>query len=261
MSTRIKQRFDALKQEKRAALVTFTMAYDPDLATSLGVLKSLPAAGADIIELGMPFSDPMADGPAIQEAGIRALKAGAKLAGVLDMARQFREGEKDTPLVLMGYYNPVQSFGLEKFVDAARDAGVDGLIIVDLPPEEDKPLFALTQKSGIALIKLVTPTTDEARLKVILPTAGGFLYYVAVAGVTGTKSASQGSIQTAVSMIKKHTDLPVAVGFGINTADNVAQVAKAADAVVVGSALVKTLSNKGEEAALAFVGQLAEGVR
>lgn len=252
---RIEQKFNELKKQKRAALITYVMAFDPDREKSLAILKGLPDAGADIIELGMPFSDPMADGAVIQKAAIRALKAGAKLSGILDIVRSFRKGNSSTPLILMGYYNPLLNYGLEKFVSDAKSSGVDGLLIVDLPPEEDDELYKLTKKQDIALIKLATPTSDAKRLKVITKKASGFLYYVAVAGVTGTKSASYDSIEGAVKNIRKVTDLPVAVGFGIKTANDVAAVAKHADGVVVGSALVNKIAEDGD--ALAFVRELS----
>jgi tryptophan synthase alpha chain len=256
MTDRIKIKFDTLKQQNRAGLITYIMAYDPSLAKSTEILNGLPEAGADIIELGMPFSDPMADGPTIQEAAIRALEAGAKLAGILQMVAEFRKNNVSTPLILMGYYNPLQHYGLNKFIDDAKKAGVDGLLIVDLPPEEDDQLHALSLKAGLSLIKLITPTTDEARLQIILKKASGFLYYVAVAGVTGTKSASYDSIEGAVARIKKHTDLPLAVGFGIKSPADVEAVGKHADGVVVGSSLVSKIAGGDVKAALGFVKEL-----
>jgi tryptophan synthase alpha chain len=257
---RIKNKFAELKNQKRAALITYIMAYDPDLKKSSEILNGLPQAGADIIELGMPFSDPMADGATIQEAAIRALDAGAKLAGILKMVADFRKKDDETPIILMGYYNPIHNYGLEKFSKEAAAAGVDGLLIVDLPPEEDDELYNCANKSGLSLIKLATPTTDDERLKIILKKASGFLYYVAVAGVTGTKSASYDSIGDAVARIKKHTDIPVAVGFGIKTANDVAAVGKHADAVVVGSSLVSKIAGGDVAKALGFVEELAGGV-
>lgn len=256
MTDRIKQKFLSLKEQKRSALITYVMAYDKSYDESLELLHSLPEAGADIIELGMPFSDPMADGPTIQEAAIRALAAGAKLSGILEMVAKFRQKNSDTPIILMGYYNPVQHYGIDKFCKDAKASGVDGLLIVDLPPEEDERLYISAQQSNLALIKLATPTTDDARLQKILQHAGGFLYYVAVAGITGTKSASYDSIGNAVSNIKKHTDIPVAVGFGIKTAADVKAVGQHADAVVVGSSLVKIIAEKGNKAAAEFVREL-----
>lgn len=260
MSNRIAHCFTRLKAEKRAGLVTFTMAYDPDRETSLNILKALPAAGADIIELGMPFSDPMADGPAIQEAGIRALNSGSTLAGVLEIATAFRAENSATPLILMGYYNPLYHYGLERFVQDAKQAGVDGFIIVDLPPEEDDELFALTQAAGLSLIKLVTPTTDEKRLEVIVKKASGFIYYVSVAGVTGTASATSASIETALTRFRRATDLPIVVGFGIRTPEQAKEVAQYGDAVVVGSALVNKTKESPQEV-LKLVEALAGGIR
>ncbi len=259
-TNRIAACFERLKNEKRAGLVTFTMAYDPDQATSLSVLKALPAAGADIIELGMPFSDPMADGPAIQAAGIRALKAGGSLKDTLAIATAFRETNQHTPLILMGYYNPIYRYGIERFVEDAAKAGVDGFIIVDIPPEEDDKLFTCSCTSGLSLIKLITPTTDEKRLQVITAKASGFLYYVSVTGVTGTGSATSGSIEAALARFRTHTNLPIVVGFGIKTPEQVKATALSADAVVVGSALVERLQN-GEQPALELVRELAEAVR
>lgn len=254
---RIKETFTQLKKEQRAGLVTYIMAYDPDKATSQAILNGLPAAGADIIELGMPFSDPMADGPTIQKAAIRALKAGAKMAGVLEMVRAFRTHNTTTPLVLMGYYNPVQHYGVEAFCADAAASGADALLIVDVPPEEDEALFNATEKAGLALIRLATPTTDANRLQAITRHASGFLYYVAVAGVTGTRSASTASIEHAVRQLRAGTDLPIAVGFGIKTPTDVKAVAQHADAVVVGSSLVEKVSAGNTENALAFVRELA----
>lgn len=259
-SSRIAACFAKLKQEQRTGLVTFTMAYDPDRDTSLEILKSLPEAGADIIELGMPFSDPMADGPAIQAAGIRALSAGGSLVGTLSIAKAFRQTNQHTPLILMGYYNPIYCYGVEKFVAAAADAGVDGFIVVDLPPEEDDRLFACTCAAGLSLIKLVTPTTDKARLEVIVQKASGFIYYVSVAGVTGTASATTASISDALARFRAGTDLPIVVGFGIRTAEQAAAVAVHADAVVVGSALIDKLQESSENA-LELVRSLAEAVK
>ena len=240
---RIEQRFATLKQQKRAGLVTFTMAYDPEYATSLSIIEQLPEAGADIIEIGMPFSDPMADGPSIAKAGQRALKAGAKLAGVLKMVREFRQKDQETPVILMGYINPLFHYGYERFAKDAREAGIDGMIMVDLPPEEDEELYNALQAEKLALVKLVTPTTDENRLKVILQKASGFLYYVSVAGITGTKSATNTSISQALALFRKATQLPIVVGFGIKTPEQAAEVAKLADGVVVGSALVREIEN------------------
>jgi len=256
---RIENKFNELKQQGRAGLITYVMAYDKSLEESQKILNGLPEAGADIIELGMPFSDPMADGPTIQEAGIRALNAGAKVAGILKMVAQFRQNNDSTPIVLMGYYNPVRNYGLEQFCQDAKESGVDALLIVDLPPEEDDELFEITKKHGIANIKLATPTTDENRMKLIASKASGFLYYVAVAGVTGVKSASYESIGTAVAKIKENCDLPIAVGFGIKNPEDVKEVGKNADAVVVGSSIVKKVANSDTDSVLTFVKELSIG--
>ena len=223
------------------------MAYDPDYETSLDILTSLPDAGIDIIELGMPFSDPMADGPAIQLASIRALKQNARVSGIFDMVRAFRKQNTTTPIILMGYYNTILNVGEQRFCEEARDAGVDGLIIVDLPVEEDESLFTSASDCNISLIKLVTPTTDDERLKKILPKASGFLYYVSVAGITGTTSASHDSIKEAIERFKHYTDLPIAVGFGIKTPEQVQAIAPVADAVVVGSALVSNIAEHADD--------------
>ncbi len=240
--SRIAARFAALKGAGRAGLVTFVTAGDPDAATAQAILDGLPAAGADLIELGMPFSDPMADGPAIQLASQRALAAGATLASTLDMVRRFRSKDAATPIILMGYYNPIYSHGVAAFCGEAAAAGVDGLIIVDLPPEEAEELAAPARAQGIDFIFLTAPTTDEARLPVVLRQASGFVYYVSITGVTGTASASQDAIASAVSRLRRHTSLPVAVGFGLKTARQVAEVAGVADAAVVGSAIVQRLA-------------------
>jgi tryptophan synthase alpha chain len=238
---RITECFAKLKQQQKTGLVTFSMAYDPDRDTSQKLLATIAKNGADIVELGMPFSDPMADGPAIQEAGLRALQSGSTLDGVLSIVAEFRETNQHTPVILMGYYNPLYCYGLERFaVDSAR-AGVDGLIIVDLPPEEDDALFECAALYKLSLIKLVTPTTDSARLSIILKKATGFLYYVSVAGITGMKSATTDSVEQAVALFKQQTDLPIAVGFGIKTAQQAQALHGIADAVVVGSALVNTI--------------------
>ncbi len=271
MTTRITARFDALKAEGRAGLVTFTMAGDPDRDTALAILRALPAAGADVIELGMPFTDPMADGPAIQAAGLRALKSGATLAGTLDIVRAFREENADTPLILMGYYNPIYIHGVERFLEDARAAGVDGLIVVDLPPEEDAELCVPARAAGLDFIRLATPTTDAARLPAVLENTSGFLYYVSIAGITGTAAPSRDAVQAAVAKLKAKTDLPVAVGFGVRTAASAAEMAgSGADAVVVGSAIVDALRGSLEdgvagpgtvEAVAALVRELAAGIR
>lgn len=240
--TRIDKTFMRLKNEKRAGIVSFTMAYDPDYETSLDILKSLPEAGVDIIELGMPFSDPMADGPAIQLASIRALKQKPTVDGIFKIVSTFRETHSDTPIILMGYYNTVLNYGEKAFCENAAKAGVDGLIIVDLPTEEDNSLFEYASSNNVSLIKLITPTTDIDRLKKILPKASGFLYYVSVAGITGTQSASSDSIQKALTTFKQHTNLPIAVGFGIKTSEQINEIANIADAAVVGSALVSKIA-------------------
>lgn len=269
--TRIATRFAELKAEGRAALVTFVTAGDPDAETSLKILAGLPKAGADLIEIGMPFTDPMADGPAIQAAGLRALAAGMTLAGTLDLVRRFREGDDATPIVLMGYYNPIYSYGVDRFLADAKAAGVDGLIVVDLPPEEDVELCLPALKVGIDFIRLATPTTDDARLPAVLKNTSGFIYYVSVAGITGAAAADAAAVSSAVDRLKRHTDLPVAVGFGIKTPEAAAAIARVADAAVVGSAIVEevrhSLHADGRptvatvDAPLALVRRLAEGVR
>ncbi|MBO6783033.1 MAG: tryptophan synthase subunit alpha [Alphaproteobacteria bacterium] len=263
-------RFAALREEGRAAFVPFIMASDPDTATSLEILKGLPAAGADIIELGVMYSDPMADGPAIQAAGLRAKAGGARVSNTLNMVRTFREGDADTPIILMGYYNPIYIYGVERFLADAREAGVDGLIVVDLPPEEDTELCLPALEAGMHFIRLATPTTDDARLPAVLANTSGFVYYVAVAGITGTKSAETDSIHSAVMRLQRHTDLPVAVGFGIKTPEQAGAVAEVADAAVVGSAIVQTIADNLDgdgkatpdlvEKVLSFAAALAKGV-
>jgi tryptophan synthase alpha chain len=238
MTGRIDRRFAALKKEGRAALVTFTMAGDPDHETSVAILKALPKAGADVIELGMPFTDPMADGPAIQAAGLRALKAGADMKRTLSAVREFRAGDDATPLVLMGYYNPIYIYGVEKFLADARAAGVDGLIVVDLPPEEDVELCLPAMKAGLNFIRLATPTTDDKRLPAVLTNTSGFVYYVSITGITGAATPDASKVGAAVARIKRHTELPVCVGFGVRTAEQARAIAAGADGVVVGSALV-----------------------
>ena len=271
MSTRIEKRLAGLKADGRAALVTFTMAGDPDTATSLEVLKALPKAGADMIEIGMPFTDPMADGPAIQAAGVRALAAGQTLAKTLQMVRDFRKGDNDTPIVLMGYYNPIYIYGVDKFLVDAKGAGVDGLIVVDLPPEEDDELCIPALKAGLNFIRLATPTTDDRRLPAVLNNTSGFVYYVSITGITGSAAPDPGKVAAAVGRIKKHTKLPVAVGFGVRDAASARAIAEGADGVVVGSALVeavrKSLDKDGKagpntvKAVATLVSELAEGVR
>jgi tryptophan synthase alpha chain len=238
---RIDRRFAALKKEGRAALVTFTMAGDPDYATSLAILKALPQAGADVIELGMPFTDPMADGPAIQAAGLRALKAGQDMKKTLAAVRDFRAGDDATPVVLMGYYNPIYIYGVERFLADAKAAGVDGLIVVDLPPEEDSELCLPAMKAGLNFIRLATPTTDEKRLPTVLTNTSGFVYYVSITGITGAAAPDTSKVAAAVARIKRHTKLPVCVGFGVRTAAHARAIAEGADGVVVGSALVEAV--------------------
>ena len=240
--TRIAARFAELRAQKRAGFIPFITAGDPDRETSFAILKQLPKAGADIIELGMPFSDPMADGPAIQAASVRALKAGMTVKGTLALVERFRKDDDKTPLVLMGYYNPIHAYGVESFTRDAARAGVDGLIIVDLGPEEDSTLRAFAAKSGLAIVRLATPTTDDERLSTVLDGASGFLYYVSVAGVTGTKSFTETDVKAAVERIKRRTDLPCAVGFGIRTPEGAAAIARIADAAVVGSAIVSRIA-------------------
>ena len=271
MTTRIDTRFAALKAEGRPALVTFITAGDPDMATSLEVLKALPEAGADVIELGMPFSDPMADGPAIQLAGQRALRGGQTLVKTLDMVRAFRKGDDSTPIVLMGYYNPIYSYGNERFLADAKEAGVDGLIIVDLPPEADDELCLPAIDAGLNFIRLAAPTTDDRRLPRVLENTSGFVYYVSITGITGSASPDPAKVAASVARIKAKTDLPVAVGFGVRTAEQARAIGEAADGVVVGSALVgaiaDTLDGEGKAtsatvgAVTGLVRELAQGVR
>jgi tryptophan synthase alpha chain len=271
MTTRIERRFAALKEEGRAALVTFTMAGDPDARTALAIAKALPKAGADVIELGMPFTDPMADGPAIQAAGLRALKSGQTMKRTLALVRDFRKGDDTTPIVLMGYYNPIYIYGVDKFLADAKSAGVDGLIVVDLPPEEDEELCIPALKAGLNFIRLATPTTDDKRLPAVLANTSGFVYYVAITGITGAATADPGKVSAAVARIKRHTGLPVAAGFGVKTAAHARAIAQGADGVAVGSALVEalrmSLDKKGKakpgtvKAVAGLVAQLAKGVR
>ena len=271
MSTRIDKRFAALKAEGRAALVTFIMAGDPDYDTSLAIAKALPKAGADIIEIGMPFTDPMADGPAIQAAGLRALKSGQGMTRTLSLVREFRKDDDLTPVILMGYYNPIYIYGSERFLTDAKAAGVDGLIVVDLPPEEDEELCLPALKAGLNFIRLATPTTVDKRLPKVLTNTSGFVYYVSVTGVTGTAAPDTSKVTGAVARIKRHTRLPVAVGFGVKTAEQARAIAEGADGVVVGSALVdamfKSLDKTGKpgtrtvKAVTELVSALAQGVR
>jgi tryptophan synthase alpha chain len=271
MTTRIERRFAALKEEYRAALVTFTMAGDPDYDTSLAIAKALPKAGADVIELGMPFTDPMADGPAIQAAGQRALRGGQTLKKTLALVREFRKGDDATPIVLMGYYNPIYIYGVDRFLADAKASGIDGLIVVDLPPEEDEELCLPTLKTGLNFIRLATPTTDDKRLPAVLNNTSGFVYYVSITGITGAAAPDAGKVSAAVARIKRHTKLPVAVGFGVKTAEQARAIASGADGVVVGSALVDALRvslDKNDKAGpgtvkavTSLVSALAEGVR
>src|ERR1700744_1255992 len=240
MTTRIDARFAQLKKQGRSAFVTFLMAGDPDPAASLALIKALPKAGADIIEIGMPSTDPMADGPSIQAAGLRALKAGMTLKKTLEMVRSFRKDDDATPLVLMGYYNPIYIYGVDQFLIDAKSAGVDGLIIVDLPPEEDTELCLPAMKAGLNFIRLATPTTDDKRLPAVLANTSGFVYYVSITGITGAASADANVVGEAVSRIKRHTKLPVCVGFGIRTPESARGIAEKADGAVVGTALVET---------------------
>ena len=258
--SRLDRCFRALASEDRAAFVSFIMAGDPDEGTSLEILKGLPDAGVDVIELGMPFTDPMADGPAIQLAGQRALSAGMTLGKTLDMVRAFRKDDDATPVILMGYYNPIFSTGVTEFLTAAKSAGVDGLIVVDLPPEEDDELCRPAADAGLQFIRLATPTTDDRRLPRVLENTSGFVYYVSITGITGSASAVAGDVGPEVARIKRSTDLPVCVGFGVKTPENAAEIARVADGVVVGSAIVNQIGDgKPVAEVLSFVRALAEG--
>ena len=271
MTTRIDTRFGQCRREGRAALVTYVMAGDPDPETSLAILSALPAAGADIVELGLPFTDPMADGPAIQASGLRALKAGQNTAKTLDLVRRFRERDRDTPIILMGYFNPIYSHGVERFLREADAAGVDGFIVVDLPPEMDDELCLPALAAGFAFIRLATPTTDDARLPAVLQNTAGFVYYVSITGVTGTATPDFDRVASAVGRIKRHTSLPVVVGFGVKTGEHAAAVANGADGVVVGSAIVSAVAASLDRdggasedtlpAVTRLVGELAAGIR
>jgi tryptophan synthase alpha chain len=271
VTTRIDTRFAELKKQGRSAFVTFLMAGDPDPATSLAVIKALPAAGADIIEIGMPFTDPMADGPAIQAAGLRALKGGMTLNKTLDLVRAFRKNDNATPIVLMGYYNPIYIHGVAKFLVDAKSAGVDGLIIVDLPPEEDDELCIPAMQAGLNFIRLATPTTDDKRLPAVLANTSGFVYYVSITGITGAAAANATQVTDAVARIKRHTQLPVCVGFGIRTPDTARDIARVANGAVVGTALVDALAKsldadgkatgKTVAAVADLTAALAQGVR
>lgn len=242
MTARMDNRFAALKAEGRPALITYFMGGDPDFETSLNIMKALPGAGADVIELGMPFSDPMADGPAIQMAGQRALKGGQTLSKTLELARKFREGDNETPIVMMGYYNPIYVYGVDKFLDDAISAGIDGLIVVDLPPEMDDELCIPALAKGINFIRLATPTTDDKRLPAVLKNTSGFVYYVSMNGITGSALPDPSLVSGAVKRIKGHTKLPVCVGFGVKTADHAKAIGATADGVVVGSAIVAQIA-------------------
>ena len=269
--TRIDRRFAALKAEGRAALVTFLMAGDPDPKTALAIVKALPQAGADVIELGMPFTDPMADGPAIQAAGLRALAAGQNMVKTLALVRAFRKGDGATPIVLMGYFNPIYVYGVDRFLVDAKAAGVDGLIVVDLPPEEDDELCLPALKAGLNFIRLATPTTDDKRLPAVLTNTSGFVYYVSVTGITGSAAPDVSKVAAAVARIKRQTKLPVAVGFGVRTAKDARALAAGADGVVVGSALVNAVNGSLDRhgkatrrtvpAVTKLVAELAHGVR
>ncbi len=271
MTTRIDARFAECAAEGRAALVTFVMCGDPDIAASLDILRALPGAGADVIEVGMPFTDPMADGPSIQAAGLRALKAGMTLRKTIATVAEFRRGDARTPIVLMGYYNPIYIYGVEKFLVDAKAAGVDGLIVVDLPPEEDSELCVPALKAGLNFIRLATPTTDDKRLPAVLANTSGFVYYVSITGITGAATPDYSKVSAAVKRIKGHTPLPVAVGFGVKNAQTAAAIAAHADGVVVGTALIDALKGsldgenrataKTVEAVAALVREIAGGVR
>ncbi len=267
---RIERRFSQLADQNRAGLVTYVMAGDPDFDTASAILQALPAVGADIIELGFPFTDPMADGPAIQVSGLRALKAGVTLKRTLGLVHQFRKTDSDTPLILMGYYNPIYTFGPQKFLDEAKDAGVDGMIIVDLPPEEDAELCLPALDAGLSFIRLATPTTDDERLPRVLSNTSGFVYYVSITGITGAAIPDLSLVTGAVERLKRNTSLPVAVGFGIKTPEQAATIGRAADGAVIGSALVNTIAENLDDtgkaksglvdALLSQVQGLADGV-
>jgi tryptophan synthase alpha chain len=271
MSTRIDRRMAKLRQEGRPALVTYFMGGDPDYDASLAIMKALPRAGADVIELGMPFSDPMADGPAIQAAGLRALKGGQTLARTLALAAEFRKQDDETPIVMMGYYNPIYIHGVERFLADAKASGIDGLIIVDLPPEMDDELCIPALRAGINFIRLATPTTDDRRLPKVLENTSGFVYYVSMTGITGSALPDTSKVAVAVDRIKRHTGLPVCVGFGVKTADQARAIGASADGVVVGTAIVNAVANvldrEGKataspaEAVATLVSGLAQGVR
>jgi tryptophan synthase alpha chain len=270
-NTRIDRRMAKLKAEGRPALVTYFMGGDPDYATSLSIMKALPKAGADVIELGMPFSDPMADGPAIQAAGLRALRGGQTLVKTLQLAREFRAEDNETPIVMMGYYNPIYVYGVDRFLADAIDSGIDGLIVVDLPPEMDEELCIPALEAGLNFIRLATPTTDDKRLPKVLNNTSGFVYYVSMTGITGSALPDTSKVGAAVARIKSHTDLPVCVGFGVKTAEQARVIGASADGVVVGTAIVNAVASvigpKGEktadpaEAVATLVKGLSDGVR
>lgn len=271
MTTRIDTRMEKLKAENRPALVTYFMGGDPDFDTSLEIMKALPGAGSDVIELGMPFSDPMADGPGIQMAGQRALKAGQTLQRTLELAEKFRQSDNETPIVLMGYYNPIYIYGVDRFLQDALKAGIDGLIVVDLPPEMDEELCIPALKAGINFIRLATPTTDDKRLPKVLKNTSGFVYYVSMTGITGSAIADFSKISIAVERIQAHTRLPVCVGFGVKTAEHARAIGRNADGVVVGTAIVNAIAGSLDDqnratastvkAVKALVGELSGGVR
>ena len=269
-SGRIQRRFESITNSGRGGLVAYVTAGYPDADSFMELFRGLPGAGADIIEIGMPFTDPMADGPAIQVSNLQALKNGQTLAKTLDMVGEFRKEDADTPIVLMGYYNPIYSYGVDRFLEKCREVGVDGLIVVDLPPEEDRELCIPALEAGVNFIRLATPTTDDKRLPKVLSNASGFVYYVSIAGITGTKDVEAAPVAEAVARLKQHTDLPIAVGFGIKTPEQAHEIASVADAAVVGSAIIRkltdTLDEDGRPAAnsisdtLAYVRSLADGV-
>ena len=270
MTQRMTNRFAKLAEENRPAFVTYFMGGDPDFESSLAIMKGLPGAGADVIELGMPFSDPMADGPSIQAAGLRALKGGHNLPRCFDMVRAFRQDDDETPIVVMGYYNPIYQYGPERFLEEAKEAGIDGMIVVDLPPEMDEDLCLPALAKGLNFIRLATPTTDEKRLPKVLSNTSGFVYYVSITGITGAAAPEPEQVAASVAHIKAKTDLPICVGFGVRTADQAASIGRAADGVVVGSAIVSAIADSLNDGAasdqtvsdaLGIVSSIAEGVR
>lgn len=270
MTQRMTDRFAKLADENRPAFVTYFMGGDPDFDSSLAIMKGLPAAGADIIELGMPFSDPMADGPSIQAAGLRSLQGGHNLPKCFEMVRAFREDDNETPIVVMGYYNPIYQYGTEKFLDEAKEAGIDGMIVVDLPPEMDQELCIPALSKGLNFIRLATPTTDEKRLPKVLSNTSGFVYYVSITGITGAAAPEPDQVAASVAHIKAKTDLPICVGFGVRTAEQASAIGRAADGVVVGSAIVSAIADSLDDgkassttvsSALGIVSSIAEGVR